>query len=71
MPKVSMVVVMMESLCAGLGSSTKRVRTRNQTEMSRSARPTTTRPMTAPLRNASRRPASSDWLAACATRAAA
>jgi len=39
--------------------------------MSSNARPTTTRPITAPLRKARRSPLSSDWRAALATRAEA
>ena len=68
MPKVSIVVVMMIILCASLASSIKWLSTKNQTEMSRSARPTTTSPITAPERNATRRPWSSEFFAAHAAR---
>jgi hypothetical protein len=47
------------------------LKTRNQTEMSRIAKPTTTRPMTAPERKATVRPSLSELLAAKAVRALA
>ena len=70
MPKVSIVVVMMTSFCAP-EASTKQFRTIYQSEISSSPSPTTTSPITAPLRNATRSPRSSDCCAACAVRAEA
>ena len=67
-PKVSIVVVMITILWASLASSIKKFKMRNHAEMSRSARPTTTSPMTAPERKATRRPLSSEWFAAHAAR---
>lgn len=70
MPKVSIVVVMTTSFC-GPDTSTKRSRIIYQNEMSSSPSPTTTSPITAPLRKATFRPRSSDWRAALAVRAEA
>ena len=73
MPKVSMVVVIMHSLAVGALASEgmKASSRRYQKEMSRSPRPTTTSPITAPLRNAMRKPLLSDSRAALAVRAEA
>ena len=73
MPKVSMVVVMMQSFCVGLSTSSgmTALSSRYQNEMSSSPRPTTMSPMTAPLRKATRRPLLSDSRAALAVRAEA
>ena len=70
MPKVSIVVVMTTSFC-GPAASTNQLRITYQNEMSSRPRPTTTRPITAPLRNATFRPRSSDCRAALAVRAEA
>ena len=70
MPKVSIVVVMTTSFC-GPVTSVKWSSTRYQNEMSRRPRPTTTSPITAPLRKATFRPRSSDCRAALAVRAEA
>ena len=71
MPKVSIVVVMIHSLCVGIRTSSgiTAFSSRYQKEMSSSPRPTTTNPITAPLRKAMRRPAFSEFRAALAVRA--
>ena len=56
MPKVSIVVVMTTSFWASVASVTKALRMRNQIAMSSRPRPTTVKPITAPLRNATFRP---------------
>ena len=66
MPKVSMVVVMMESLL--IPSGIKWFRITNHSEMSSKARPTTTRPMTAPERKAICSPLFSECLAPAVVR---
>ena len=71
MPKVSMVVVMTTSVCSGVAAWTKALRISHQREMSRRPRPTTVRPMTAPLRNAIFRPLLSERMVALAVRAEA
>ena len=72
-PKVSMVVVMTQSLEAGFiaSSGMQYCSSRYQNEMSSSPRPTTTSPITAPLRNAMRSPLLSEVRAALAVRAEA
>lgn len=70
MPKVSIVVVMTTSFC-GPATSTNDSSTTYQNEMSSRPSPTTTRPITAPLRKATFRPRSSDCRAALAVRAEA
>ena len=72
MPNVSMVVVMTHNLAPGrLPSGVTAFSNRYQKEMSSKPRPTTTRPITAPLRKAMRKPPLSDVRAACAVRAEA
>ena len=73
MPKVSMVVVIMVSLWVGFRASSgmKAFSRTYQKEMSSSPRPTTTSPMTAPLRKATCNPLLSDERAALAVRAEA
>ena len=73
MPKVSIVVVMTHSLCVGVSASAgiTAFSSRYQKEMSSSPRPTTTSPITAPLRKAMRRPPFSEPRAALAVRAEA
>ena len=73
MPKVSMVVVIMHSLAesASAPGIMKWSSTRYQNEMSNRPKPTTTSPITAPLRNATRRPRASEVREALAVRAEA
>ena len=72
MPKVSIVVVTRQSLAPGaVPSGRTALSSRYQKEMSSSPRPTTTSPMTAPLRKAMRSPPLSDVRAAWAVRAEA
>ena len=73
MPKVSIVVVMMQSLAVGdmASAGITALSNRYQKEMSSSPSPTTTSPMTAPLRKAMRSPAFSELRAALAVRAEA
>lgn len=71
MPKVSIVVVIMVIFSAPLTLSMKQLRMMYQMEMSRRPRPTTTRPITAPERKATRRPPLRLSRAALAVRAEA
>ena len=73
MPKVSIVVVMMVSLWVGsiVSAGIKAFSKTYQKEMSSNPRPTTTSPMTAPLRKATLKPLLSEVLAALAVRAEA
>lgn len=72
-PKVSMVVVMMVSLCvASIVSAGMQIfNNMYQNEMSSKPRPTTTNPITAPLRKATCKPLFKDDRAALAVRAEA
>ena len=72
MPNVSIVVVMVQSLAVGVrASGMSQLSRRYQKAMSSSPSPTTTSPMTAPLRKAMRKPPLSDVRAAWAVRAEA
>ena len=70
MPKVSIVVVMKLILATGSRSMHASI-TKYQSEMSSKPRPTTTSPMTDPLRKATRNPLLSERRAALAVRAEA
>ena len=71
MPKVSMVVVMTTRVWASEASWTKAFSTSHQMAMSSRPRPTTVRPITAPLRKAILRPEFSERMVALAVRALA
>ena len=68
-PKVSIVVVITTSVCASEASCTNARRIIHQMEMSSRPRPTTVRPITAPLRKAICRPPFSERIVALAVRA--
>ena len=72
-PNVSIVVVIIQSFAAGLAESASITLSRRiyQKEMSNRPSPTTTSPITAPLRKATRNPRFNDIRAALAVRAEA